>query len=240
MKSIDLTFLTPQENLAYDEALLDLSEQGFDEEILRFWEPQNYFVVLGYACRAQEDVHVKICKQNDVPLLRRPSGGGTVLQGPGCLNFSLILKMENNKSIRNITETNLYVMTQHRKAIQSLTQHPVQIQGFTDLTLGDLKFSGNAQRRRRNFLLFHGTFLLSMDLSKIEEFLKIPPRQPDYRQNRKHQDFLVNLNLPAEEIKSKLTKIWRANSLLAPPPALDAIQPLIESKYSKNDWNLRY
>ena len=45
----DLTLPTPEENLACDEALLDLCEAGGAGELLRFWEPPSYFVVLGYA-----------------------------------------------------------------------------------------------------------------------------------------------------------------------------------------------
>ena len=39
MQLLDLTFPTPEENLACDEALLEMCEQGYDREILRFWEP---------------------------------------------------------------------------------------------------------------------------------------------------------------------------------------------------------
>ena len=43
----------------------------------------------------------------------------------------------------------------------------IQVQGHTDLTVDGLKFSGNSQRRRRKFLLFHGTFLLKFDLTLV-------------------------------------------------------------------------
>ena len=47
MKWIDLTYDSPAENLACDEALLDHCEEGGEGEILRFWEPSAFFVVLG-------------------------------------------------------------------------------------------------------------------------------------------------------------------------------------------------
>ena len=47
MKYLDFTFPRASENLACDEALLELSEQGGGAEILRVWEPRDYFVVEG-------------------------------------------------------------------------------------------------------------------------------------------------------------------------------------------------
>ena len=92
MKCLDLTLRTPAENLACDEGLLDFCEGGCGHEILRFWEPQTHFVVLGHANRVATEVDREACERLGIPVLRRCSGGGTVLQGPGCLNYSLILK----------------------------------------------------------------------------------------------------------------------------------------------------
>jgi len=57
MKYLDQTLQTPQENLACDEALLDWCEDGFPDEILRFWEPRQYFAVLGYSNKTRSEVN---------------------------------------------------------------------------------------------------------------------------------------------------------------------------------------
>ena len=53
-----------------------------------------------------------------------------------------------------------------------LTGQPVSVKGQSDLTLGERKFSGNAQYRKREYVLVHGTFLLHFDLLTIERYLK--------------------------------------------------------------------
>src|SRR5690242_14068944 len=93
MKHLDLTLPSPAENLAADEALLDQCEAGAEGEILRFWEPREAFVVLGYANRAALEVDLPACQAHQIGVFRRCSGGGTVLQGPGCLNYSVILRI---------------------------------------------------------------------------------------------------------------------------------------------------
>jgi len=253
MKYFDFTLPTPAENLACDEALLDLGEGGMQGEILRFWEPNGPFIVVGYANEVAREVNLPACKSQGIPVLRRCSGGGTVVQGAGCLNYSLILNIGGREgaggqdqgtdktapSTASIASTNSYVMQRHRAAIEALVKKPVRVAGHTDLTIGNLKFSGNAQRRLRHALIFHGTFLLQFDLTAIEQLLPLPSKQPDYRQNRGHADFLTNLNLDSAAVKSALRKIWGAEAALENVPA-DAIRELAANKYSTDDWNFKF
>jgi lipoate-protein ligase A len=102
-----------------------------------------------------------------------------------------------------------------------------------------LKFAGNAQRRRKNFLLFHGTLLLNCDLNLISELLLMPSLQPDYRARRPHEEFVTNLNLPAEKVKAALAKEWNATGELKNPP-LEEMQKLAREKYSAREWNFKF
>ena len=120
MKYIDLTLPTPPENLACDEALIDLCEDGYDDEILRYWQPSEYFVVLGYSNKIRSEVNLPSCLADNVSTLRRLSGGGTVLQGLGCLNYTLILKFSNPGPLKNIADTNAFIMQQHLKALEPI------------------------------------------------------------------------------------------------------------------------
>src|SRR4051812_5944279 len=93
MVLLDLTLPSPAENLACEEVLLDLCEAGGWGGLLRFWEPTEYFVVLGYANKAALEVDLEACQKQEVPIFRRCTGGGAVVQGPGCLNYSLVLRI---------------------------------------------------------------------------------------------------------------------------------------------------
>jgi len=122
--------------------------------------------------------------------------------------------------------------------IASLLPAPVQIQGHTDLTISGLKFSGNSQRRKKRFLLFHGSFLLCFDLSLIERALPMPSKQPHYRKARPHSEFLTNLNLPSEAIKTAVRDSWKADDSVQDLP-LERISSLARVKYLSDEWNLR-
>ena len=240
MKLCDLSLATPEENLACDEALLELCEAGAADDLLRFWEPPpQHFVVLGYANKAEREVNLPFCRAHGIPVLRRCTGGGTVLQGPGVLNYTLVLRFEATGPLRTISTTNEFILKRHEAALARLLGTAVARQGQTDLAIGGLKFSGNAQRRLRRCLIFHGAFLLNLDIGLLEQALLMPSRQPDYRAGRSHRDFLLNLKLPADAIKSALGQAWQANEPLSEIP-FPEIQRLAREKYAQDEWNLKF
>jgi lipoate-protein ligase A len=153
MKHFDLTLPSPAENLACDEALLNWCEDGGGEEIIRFWELAETFVVVGYANRVATEVNVAACKARGIPILRRCSGGGTVLQGAGCLNYTLVLRIAENSLLASISGANQFIMERNRAAIESLykTFNPqpstlnLTVCGHTDLAIGGRKFSGEKE-----------------------------------------------------------------------------------------------
>ncbi len=239
MKYIDLTFPTPHHNLACDEALIQWCEDRCEDEILRFWEPRQYFAVLGHSGKIQAEVDLISCRANRIPVLRRCSGGGTVLQGPGCLNYSLILRIRNRSSLQGVTEANQFIMRRLKSVLEAIMDSEIEIQGISDLAIEKRKFSGNAQYRKRRFLLFHGTFLLHFDFSMIEKLLPVPSKQPAYRQNRSHGNFLTNLNLPPHRVKEALKQSWSAREEFKNIP-FEAIESLVGERYSRDEWNFKF
>jgi lipoate-protein ligase A len=246
MNLTHLPFPAPAQILAADEVMLDLSEAGLGGETLLFWEPREIFVVVGYANKVATEVNVTACEARGIPIFRRCSGGGTVVQMPGGLNYSVILRINENGPTRNITTANQFIMEKNRAALASLFPQEqtnarplISVRGHTDLCCGDVKFAGNSQRRRKNFLLFHGTLLLNCDLPLISELLPMPSLQPDYRVGRPHRDFVTNLNLPAALVKAALAKEWDATEEVKPLP-LEEITRLAREKYSTREWNFKF
>jgi lipoate---protein ligase len=239
MKFIDLTLQSPEQNVAFDEALVNECEDGFGDEILRFWEPHDYFVVLGYSSKVHAEVNIDSCRNCTIPIFRRYSGGGTVVQGPGCLNFSLVLKTHDIGPLSNIAGTNSFIMRRHIQALQPFIEEVINIGGYTDLTIRQMKFSGNSQRRRQRFLLFHGTFLLRFDISIVEKLLLLPEKQPPYRNNRSHTAFLTNLAVSPYIIKEALQKEWDAYEHLRIVP-VERIDRLVKDRYASPGWTFRF
>ena len=113
------------------------------------------------------------------------------------------------------------------------------MEGHTDLAVNGLKCSGNAQRRGKQWLLFHGTFLLDLDLGIIERVLPVPSRQPSYRNDRSHREFLVNLGLSPDSLKQALCRVWEVREPLGNWPRQETLW-LARDKYATDSWNFKF
>jgi lipoate-protein ligase A len=198
--------------------------------------------VVGYANQVAKEVNPAACEAGGVPVLRRCSGGGTVLQGPGCLNYSLVLNVEDAPELAGITSANRFIMERNRAAMESVlsaepgTRNPeLSVEGHTDLAIAGRKFSGNAQQRKRTHLLHHGSLLYAFDFAPLERYLKMPARRPDYRRDRTHADFLMNLPITKEALRVLLRAAWQADDPLSGWPA-QRVQQLVTEKYAKSAW----
>jgi lipoate-protein ligase A len=231
MRYLELTLPTPTENLALDEALL-LEVEGGVEEVLRVWEWPGPVVVLGSGCRLADDVDEPACLADGVPILRRNSGGGTVLWGPGCLLFTLALRYERAAALAEVRPSYGYILD---LVAQAVRLPGIERAGISDLVVAGRKCSGNAQQRKRKALLHHGTLLHGFDLSLVGRYLRLPPRQPEYRAGRDHDAFLLNLPLPASLLKERLREVWKAERTETTWPD-DAVRRLCAEKYDVREW----
>jgi lipoate-protein ligase A len=237
MDFLDMTLPTAAENLALDEALLREAEAGRGGEVLRLWEWPRFAVVLGAGCALADDVDEAACRADGVPVLRRASGGGTVLLGPGCLCFSLVLSFERGPALREITPSYVYILGRVRDSLAGLLPI-IEQAGTSDLMSAGLKFSGNAQQRKRDHLLHHGTLLYDFDLPRIGRYLRMPGKQPEYRDRRDHTAFVRNLPASSEELKRRLREGWQAEQAMTDWPR-DAVRQLTDEKYTREEWTRR-
>lgn len=236
MRLLDLTLPTPAQNLALDEALLEQAEQRGDAyQVLRLWEPLRPMVVLGRSSRPEAEVHLEVCRDLGIPVLRRPSGGTAIVTGPGCLMYALVLYRNAHPALRMVEQAHRFVLDRLANAFRPLVSSVCR-RGISDLAMGETKFSGNSLRCKRQYLLYHGTILYDFPLELIDRCLAVPERQPEYRRGRPHLSFLGNLPLSAGEIRSILISAWSANEPYPDwPQGLTA--QLAREKYTRPEWN---
>ncbi|MBA3482021.1 MAG: lipoate--protein ligase family protein [Pirellulales bacterium] len=242
MYHLPLTLETPAANLALDEALLDAAAEGeLPGEVLRLWEPAEFFVVLGRSSGLGE-VHEAACRADGVPLLRRPSGGATVVAGPGCLMYAVVLDAEQRPELRSVDRAHQFVLGRTAKALAPLADG-VALAGTSDLTLpaaggsgaAPRKFSGNSLRLKRHRLLYHGTILYDFPIPRLGRWLDAPARRPDYRGERGHEAFVTNLPASREALTAALVEAWHATDALADWPQARTAA-LASGRYASPSW----
>ena len=239
MQFLDLTLDSPAENIALDEALLEEAEQcNHSREVFRIWESPQWMVVIGRSSRVASEIDLDSCRRDDVPVLRRGSGGTAIVAGPGCLMYALILSYELRPQLRSIDTAHQFVLNPLAANLAELLPG-IHREGLSDLVTGDkLKFSGNSMRCRRKYLLYHGTILCDFPLRRISRYLATPPRQPEYRKGRDHESFVTNLNIPRDEVRAALLRTWKTSGDLKYWPR-ESTDKLVAEKYSQDSWNRR-
>ena len=220
-----------------DEALLEEAElAGHAAGTLRFWESPRHAVVLGRSSVSADEVDLAFCEQQGMAVMRRCSGGASVVVGPGCLMYSVVLPIEARPELARIDNAHCFVLQTMLRGIHTLVPDAT-CAGTSDLASDSKKFSGNSLRVKRTHLLYHGTLLYDFPLELIQQCLRTAPRQPEYRSGRDHLDFVRNLPIAKAPLQNAIAKAWGANSLRADWPRHSTSQ-LATSRYLKREWNL--
>jgi lipoate-protein ligase A len=237
----DLTMPSVAEDLALDEAMLLQAEAGRAPALVRFWEAREYAVVLGASRRLREDVRVDACRADGVPVLRRSSGGGTVVVGPGALNVTVVLPAAAAPGLWAVDVAQRTVLEAIAESIRGAGP-PVVVLGHGDLALGDRKCGGSAQRRLKDWFFVHCSILYQFAIERIARYLALPARQPAYRQGRGHADFLINLGVPRQALVEALCPDSAPGSDPSPDlaEALGLLPSLMAEKYANQAWIERF
>ena len=233
----------PREDLALDEALLRTVNETGGPGVLRIWERPDPCVVLGRANRVALNANRAACAADGVPILRRASGGGTVLLGPGAICWSLVLPVGPPHGVPGDIPAVTASIMRALAAALTAAGVPAGVDGTSDLTVpgpaGDrVKIGGNAQRWLKSAMLHHGTLLCGFDLSLIPRYLSPPERQPDYREGREHSAFVTNLPLPREAVVAAVRAAFGAGEEFGDPP-FGLMKELLAERYADPAWHAR-
>lgn len=193
------------ENVALDAALFTAAEEQDAEESLRIWESPQPAVIVGRFGALGREIDEGACRADGVPVIRRVSGGGAVVVGRGCLNYSLVLSLVGRSELRHVSASYAAVLG---RVVDALGLADLRVAGVCDLAVGDRKIGGSAQRRGRRALLHHGTVLCEFDVATIERYLRPPVRQPAYRAHRRHTDFVMNAPIDAATARAALVRAF--------------------------------
>ena len=240
----------PALDLALEEAIHIGVEEGSSPPTWRLWQAARPALVLGTGQVATRELDLDAAQANQVPILRRHSGGGAVLIGPGALNYSAFYRMADLTGAETITGA-MRAALQPLLAVLERWGLPATLAGLSDVVVHSpdgliRKIAGNAQARKRYALVVHGTLLASPNWDLLERLLRFPSRPPIYRAGRSHRDFLsslAKLNAPHELPSLAQAMVGElALSDIPTEPTLeecDRAQTLLAEKYALPSWTMR-
>lgn len=173
-------------------------EQHFAMQYL----PDRIMVVLGASNTETGSVFSEYCEVDEIPVIKRPSGGEAVLISPGTILFSHCMVARMLPKSSSYFQQNLASV---QSTLEDLGVRNLRFNGVSDLCIGNRKILGCAIYRRPGMVLFQAVLNVELEPHIIARYLKHPSRMPDYRQNRPHSEFVTSLkaegyDLPLERI----------------------------------------
>ncbi len=210
MRTIHLSSHDPRRNLKFEEELFE-SLRKKNEAACIFYT-NNPGIILGRNNKAEEWVNLTAAEADNIPVIRRFSGGGTVYHDLSILNFSFILpKNILDQQCRGVTprQGSSKYIDYFLGIIARALSHcgdGFSLTRTSDVSLHGKKISGNAQRIAGGLVLHHGTVMLKCPTRAIEAYLLVPPD----RQGIGHRGFVTGLQESGRPCKVSEVKGWLA------------------------------
>jgi lipoate-protein ligase A len=179
-------------------------------------------VVMGLGGKPELLLDIQLVKQRGIWVIKRFSGGGTVVVDRNCIYTTIIGRNGDDqlvdstspsrpgtmppypREIMEWTATDVFGPTFAKMKALAMAQKKSESASFylqfpdfelkeNDYVLGGThKVAGNAQAIVKTGFLHHTTFLWSYEPQNMK-YLTMPAKRPDYRKDRSHSSFLIQL-----------------------------------------------
>ncbi len=181
----------PLENLLLDEKLLYLDD---DHLILRFWV-NDPSVFIGYGQHAEYEINAPYIEKQNIPLLKRFSGGGTVYHDQGCLNITICKKLSPPFHSRYVDEESKFLTGLIKDAL--MKKHKgLKIRGINAIFVDDKKILGSSMALKNKRFLYHASLLVDVDLRELLNCLNLTADYPSqYQYVKSNKSPVCNLSM---------------------------------------------
>lgn len=235
MLYIESPVTDPHWNLALEEHLFF----GKDEEVFMLWQ-NSASIIIGKNQNAMAEVDYTYVTKENIPVVRRLTGGGAVYHDLGNLNFTYIVNREGFGDYVGFTKT-------LREYLASLGLS-AEVSGRNDVLVDGKKISGNAQYSHHGRLLHHGTILIGADMTHLARALRPDEEKIKSKGVRSVQSRVTNLG-PLLSMDAAAFRVGFAAFALRTeemqPYTLSAadraaVDALVKEKYGTFAWNYGY
>lgn len=144
-------------------------------------------IVMGISGKPAELVEISPVLEDKIPVIRRFTGGGTVIVDHGTIFVSFICNKDDVSDVQPYPRPIMsWSSLLYSKVFEGVADFKLR---ENDYVFGLRKFGGNAQSITKNRWIHHTSFLWDYETRNMA-YLKHPKRVPEYRQARDHLDFI--------------------------------------------------
>lgn len=239
MKLLIQSSRDPYYNIATEEYLM---KNGGDDFIILYRNTPS--VIVGKHQNTMAELNHVFIANNQIPVIRRLSGGGTVFHDLGNVNFCFILNGREGSLVDFRRFTEPIVLFLQILGIDAYRGEK------NDIRVGEFKVSGNAEHVFKNRVMHHGTLLFNSNLQWLEQAIRSNEECYSDRAIRSNRSKTINIanllpyRLTVEEFENKLVEYLKeffgATFIQLDPKTVQVIDVLANTKYKDWEWNYGY
>ena len=254
---IESGFCDAATNMAVDEALFLSYQKHICLPTLRLYSWNPAALSIGYSQNPARLLNLELIKEKNIDLVRRLTGGGLLFHDNE-LTYSIVGAAEDFSTSKSIKESfekitgfliEAYQMLGARakfSKVKTTSPHTVAEVCFArkeeyDILINNKKIGGNAQKRRHDIILQHGSIPLAFDKNKIESFL-LDPRILDALEITTASEISktkISFHSLAKTLIKAFAAYFHARIIRSPltPKEKLLVQELKNTKYKNVKWN---
>jgi lipoate-protein ligase A len=229
--------------MALEETLVEVVASG-GPPTLRFWGWEPSAATIGRFQDIEQEVDLQFCHVHGIDVVRRMSGGGAVFHQLGG-EFAFSVTAPEEMFPRDLVLAYKEILGGVIAGLGSMGLE-AWIKDDNNLLVGDLKVSGNSQRRSMGVIQVHGTVLFFVDEGAMFSVLKARPGMETGKATpSKHHPVTSLTELCGVKYSEAYGSI--RDALLEGTPyiatswtetELTRAEDLVRTKYSTDHWNL--
>lgn len=230
----------PYFNIATEEYIL----KNFNEDIF-FLYINLSSIICGKHQNPIAETNFQYIFENNIPIIRRLSGGGTVYHDLGNLNFCFIQSNTEQKLVDFVKFTKPIIQVLQTMGLDA------SLGDKNDIRINSVKVSGNAEHVWKNRVLHHGTLLFSSDLNQLKRSLSDDDSSFQSKAVKSNRGKVANISdflneqISIEQFQNKIINHLFESDLIGHTyffSSIDreTIRTLASTKYSSWEWNFAY
>ncbi len=233
----------PAINLALDDILTAQIATGNRPPTIRFWRWSGPCIILGRYQSAQNEIYLDEAKRLGIPVVRRISGGGTIIIEPeGAVTWSIYTVPD---MVKDLTLPESYAFFD-RPALDTVRALGIDAwyKELNDIMCAHGKISGAAQVRRQNTVLHHTTMAYDMTGGLLPKVLRVDQEKLSVKGVRSANKIVAPLRSLVsnswQEVVDMMLDAFQERTGGEPgeltAEEMNLAEKLVAAKYDNDDW----
>ncbi|MGV6820215.1 MAG: lipoate--protein ligase family protein [Parvularcula sp.] len=167
-----------RENIAFDQAMVDAHQNGEIPDTLRFigFKP---VVLVGRHQALSQEVHADFCRNNNIDIGRRITGGGAIYMDEGQMGWAIVCRRESLGG-GSLTDVTTKICTAAAAGLSRLGLE-ARYRPRNDIEVGGRKISGTGGFFDGDTLIYQGTVLGAVNPDVMFNALNVPASKLEKR-----------------------------------------------------------